>query len=370
MASISTTFQKVEFPSDSMENPLCSNCWEQGSKNQPLFDIHPNGLQDHLLCRACIKSWITSEDLKIKKVFECYLCNTIVNVDQSSTRVLGILPDYEEAASDGYVLVATDVEEMAKQALASPPLLQRYMPAACLEALLDHFEKVREGGEAADEPDWVELERDLSDRPGGAASSASVAADPEWRPERVSFAPDCQDKGTSKEWRIRTEIAIDAETKETFETLSNPSPGHQEIATLLKTQLTVDLYIKHRETRYKDAEHQFASDLECFADIEEVFFDAINNTIEEVVRTERTQTALVYLTEQILKILYKSFTQDEESTSPVNARYNAEVLTLCRLAIWDMLQKPCVCRVLESFFLENLNEELAKKGKNIFTDFF
>jgi|GEM_PF-3053818 len=357
MASISTTFQKVEFPSNSTENPLCSNCWEQGAKNQPLFDIHPNGVEDHLLCRTCITSWITTEDLKIKKVFKCYLCNRIVNVDQSSIRELGILPDDEEAASDGYVVVTTDLKEILKQALASPPLQERYMSAACLESLLDYFDNVPEG----DDGDWVELESDLSDRPGGAASSASVAADPEWRPERVSFAPDCQDKTTSKEWRKRAETALDSEIKETFETLSNPYPTQEEIATLLKTQLTVDLYITHRETRYKDAEDKFPSDLACFVHIEEVFFDAINNTIEEVVRTKGTQTAMAYLTEQILSILDKSFTLDDESTPPVNTSYNAEVLTLCRLTMQDMLHKPCVSRVLESFFLENLKQEVARR---------
>ncbi|MCX6990791.1 MAG: hypothetical protein NTX49_07015 [Chlamydiae bacterium] len=98
MASISTSFQELNFPSISDANPQCGICWEQGGPERPLFNIHPSTLPEiaerHLACRTCTIRCLTNADLTIKQVFMCHICRKVVSVDLAAARALE-LPDHQ-----------------------------------------------------------------------------------------------------------------------------------------------------------------------------------------------------------------------------------------------------------------------------------
>ncbi|MCX6990792.1 MAG: hypothetical protein NTX49_07020 [Chlamydiae bacterium] len=396
MAAISTNFQKLEFASNSVENPRCSNCWEQGSIKEPLFDLHPSSTEHHLICRDCTTSWLTNEDLSIKKIFQCYICEQQVNVDQTVTTALGItltiLPPQEidrhtslpaepdlyepldagddEEISDGYVIVGSNrsppapaegltsstfpVDNLSVKATAPSRSGWSYMPAPRVQSLLAKIGLISDPcieGEVAAQ--WHSSERAA----GGAASAAFDTQ----MPARVSFPPDCKDVRSGRRWRALTEETLDAQVKKTFDTLSNPYPTQGEIAKLLQVQLTVDLFVKYSETRYHNARHRYVTDIGSLAHVEGAFYDALNETAEEVVRSQRIEAGIAFMNQLLFAILDKCFTHDEESTATFNSRYNGEVLAMCKPIISDMLQKPSVSRVLEAFFLDNLEGDLSQR---------
>ena len=357
MTPISTSFQKIEFPCNSLENPRCSNCWEQGSIFEPLFDIHSNRKEQHLICQDCTTSWIRAEDLSIKKIFQCHICQTPVHVDEAVITALGIGLGDEESFADGYMVVAGAVNHVSEQVLHSNRLEEPYIPPKSIASILAEF-----GLSFENENEWAIFEADALETPAEAPSSASAGtAVTEWKPSKVSFSPDCKDVRLGKEWRDITEANLNAKTDETFETLSNPYPGHEEIAKLMQVELSVDLWIKYWPTRYQKNQNRYLIDMQSLLHIEYAFYDAINEAVDEVIQTKRIEIAIPYLYQRVVAILEKWLIPDEEATFPTNLRDKAEVLDLCKPIISEILQKPTACKVLETFFIQNLEEELCRK---------
>ena len=181
---------------------------------------------------------------------------------------------------------------------------------------------------------------------------------------RVSFSPDIKDTALAIQ---RGAGSKKTAHKKNFEALSGSNPSQEQIAKAFEAQLANSLWGKQYLNLYIHENSLFFQHCKSIQTIRADFNYVLSGAVEEVVRSKKIDSGIAYIRKSLEDVLWKTFTPDErfpdeKSAYLFNLHHDTAVLHLCFSSIFEILADPSVRDVLDRFFQENLEAELAQKA--------